>query len=292
MNVARQAQTCNVDVLRRLLLLVLLVVATPMGNFASQYVRVADGEVHVTPSQEPEPSRRINGDPRDIFDKLTSTSELDRQVAARQLGWATSTSIMPSDARLFLVNLDSDEEAEVIIMVSGTPASTAAVVFDHQKGGWIQVGEFHYWWHWNANQAEKFIELREIVLSGTKDVLVRTQNGGTGVSETELAIYRMRNGRLYRVFRIVEEGYHTVCCGTPDTGAAIEETREVSFRENQELGSYILVRHRRMKQPPDSNSKLAKSQSRAVSCTAFKWVPGKFMFEADKAATSRNCGSK
>jgi hypothetical protein len=36
-----------------------------------------------------------------------------------------------------------------------------ALVFDQQKDGWMQVGRFDYWWHWDGNQAEKLIELRE-----------------------------------------------------------------------------------------------------------------------------------
>ncbi|MFN7919926.1 MAG: hypothetical protein U0Q16_07505 [Bryobacteraceae bacterium] len=118
-----------------------------------------------TPLVKPEPRFRIDSDPRQIFQKLISPAEAERKAAARSLRWETAETPVPFDARLLLVNLDSDDEQEVIFILSASPAATVALVLDHQREGWWQVGKFDYWWHWDSDQAERLIELRETVRS-------------------------------------------------------------------------------------------------------------------------------
>lgn len=262
----------------------------------AQYLRLEIAEKSERigiPAAKPEPTKRIADDPRRIFQRITGEAVAERRLAARQLAWDADEIPQPVDARLILTNLDLDEEQEVILVLPGGPWATIAFVFDHQKAGWTQVGSFDYWWHWDANRAERLIELREIVSNGRKDILVRTQAGGTGMAETDLAIYRMLDGKLYRVFNTIEATYHTVCCGTLDTGSVIEDEREISFPDESESGRYIVVRHSSRKYPPDEgSSKPTTVRTRLVSCTAYRWTPEKFTFVPDKSAAPKFCGVK
>jgi hypothetical protein len=257
----------------------------------AQYIRVEESDEHEkvgTPASKPEPRKRIADDPRRIFQRLISKTAADRQSAAKQLGWDSAEFSQPDDARLFLTNLDSDEEQEVIIVYSfsGSPPGTVALVFDRQKDGWMQVGSFGYWWHWDSNQAEKLIELREIVSYRRKDILVRTRNGGTGVAETELAIFRMHDGKLYRVFRAVEDSYNTF------SGSIVEDERAITYPGEYSSDSYIVVRHTRTKRPLEEDSKRSVRPRPRVSCTAFRWTPQRFTFLADKDASARFCADR
>ena len=102
----------------------------------------------------------------------------------------------------------------------------------------------------------------------------------------------MHDGRLYRVFRTLEDAYNTVCCGTPDTGSVIEEERTITFPEESGNGRYIVVRHTRTKHPPEDESKRSVRPRPRVSCTAFRWTPQRFTFLADKDASTRLCAGK
>ena len=146
------------------------------------------------PATKAEPRKKLNSDPVTVFQNLLGPSKDSRRVAYQALGWskeAIDEALPADDARLYAVNLDADAELEYVLIVSAGPATTVAYVFDQDSQGWWQVGMFDYWWHWNADQAERLIELREIVWYGRKDIVVREQNGGTGVAETDLSIYRI-----------------------------------------------------------------------------------------------------
>ncbi len=107
----------------------------------AQYVRLetSDEQEKVgTPASKPEPQKRIADDPRKIFQRIISGSVTDRQAAAKQLAWDSAEFPQPQDARLILTNLDSDEDQEIIFVLSGSPASTVALVFDQQK--WMDAG--------------------------------------------------------------------------------------------------------------------------------------------------------
>lgn len=244
------------------------------------------------PVSKPEPQKRIADDPRRIFQRIISRSAADRQAAAKQLAWDSAEFVELDDARLLLTNLDSDEDQEIIFILSGSPVGTVALVLDQQKDGWKQVGKFDYSWHWDSNQAEKLIELREIVRSGQKDIIVRTRSGGTGVDETELTIFRMHEGKLYRIFRTLENAEYTICCGIPDSGSFVEEARAITFPRESVNEPYIVVRHTRTKHPPENTSKQPVRPRSRVSCTVFKWTPQPFVFLEDKTAAPELCAGK
>jgi hypothetical protein len=219
------------------------------------------------------------------FQKLIASSEAERKTAAQSLHWQTSEFPMPFDARLLLVNLDADDEQEVIIVLSGSPVSTVALVFDHQKDGWWQVGSFNYWWHWNGNQAERLIELREIVSYGRKDILVRTTAGGTGVAETTFSIYRLLNERLYRAFRTIEDGYHYVY----GSGKTVSDKRTIDFPEEESRGRFLVVHHVAKTEPNEPNKSNPINEKN--SCSVYRWDSGQFAFTLDNANAGKFCRS-
>ena len=88
-------------------------------------------------------------------------------------------------------------------------------------------------------QAERLIELREIVWYGRKDIIVREQAGGTGVAETTLSIYRMYEGRLYRIFRMIEDRYDAPIGGS----GTITQHRQIEFPELDPATGKFLVVH-------------------------------------------------
>src|SRR5207244_1152175 len=119
---------------------------------------------------------------------------------------------------------------------------TTALVFDKSKDGWWQVGAFDYSWHWNSHTAERLIGLREFVSSRRKDLVVRQESGGTGVVRTDLAVYRMHNGALYRVFNI-NESWEYDAIGQPGVSVYLEK-HGVSFYDEDTAGRpSIMVRH-------------------------------------------------
>jgi hypothetical protein len=219
------------------------------------------------PSTKPEPRKRVSYDPRRIFQRIVDGSEP---------GFTK-----PFDARLLLVNLDSDEDQEVIFVLTGSPASTIALIFDKQKEGWWQIGHFTYSWHWDANQAEKLIELREIVGYGRKDIIVRERAGGTGVATTELSIYRLLDGRLYRVFNTEEDNLYAVY----GTDVVVRETRRVEFPESR-----LIVVHLSTTTTPDNPTK-ANPVRTETACAAYRWHQGRFTFIRDAAAAKQFCNA-
>lgn len=264
--------------------------AAMVASAVAQHVglRVDEADERVgTPLSKPEGRSRIGDDPRRIFQKLTSKSGAERRTAAQQLSWPTSEFPEPFDARLLLVNLDTDDEQEVIFIVSGSPATTVALVFDRQREGWWQVGHFSYWWHWDANQAERFIELREIVKYRRKDIIVRERNGGTGVATTQLSIYRLHNGRLYRVFDTAEDEYHYIYGG----GAPVTETRRIEFPEADSSGQRFLVVHHRATREPDTPTK-SNPITHKSDCSAYRWDSSRFTFVLDDPAAGRLCKTR
>lgn len=232
-----------------------------------------------TPTVAPEPHHRVSGEPDVILQKLLGPTALEWREALEELGVDVKDPKLhipeTSDARLLRVNLDTDKELEAILIYTDNRPATHALILKKEKDGWWQVGDFHYWWHWNSEQAEHLIELREIVWPGRKDVIVRRVNGGSGATATDLSIYRMYGGRLYRVFETNEN----------NENMATAEHSDLSYYDADSAEQPSIVVHR-IKPRLSAETATRPKQS---GCTGYAWNASKFAFVEDKAATTKFC---
>jgi hypothetical protein len=212
-----------------------------------------------------------------------SSSPEQRKQALQQLGIEGADVSEPIQASVRAVNLDSDPELEyVLILVPTSPPASVAYVFDKDERGWWIVGQFSYGWHWDANTAERFLELREVVWPGQKDIVFRDVAGGTGVEETDLSIYRMANGALYRVFGTIEERM----AGTVTTEY---EHRTIDFPEPGYQGNVFLVSHY---EKTTSSANRQRPDHTSSSCAVYRWDAKIFEFVEDSTAAKTKCGAK
>ena len=235
------------------------------------------------PNSKPEPRRLIATDPVSLYHRLLSTSFEDRKNAFRLLAHEEIDAGDPVEARLYAVNLDSDSDLEYILVATGhSLPRTIAIVFDKTGEVWWVVGDFSYWWHWEANKAEQLIELREIVHYGRKEIIVRDWGGGTGIAETWLSIYAMHNGSLYRIFRTLEDRFRFVVgAGTPEY-----EHRTLEYPDHDANSPALLVaRHLKRIEPAQKGVAIRANRD----CSVFRWDPAAFIFVESKAAMPSLC---
>ena len=234
------------------------------------------------PTSKPLPRRRIAVDPITLYRGVLSPLPEERKRAYEHLGVAFADGSQPVDARLYAVNLDADAGLEYMLIASGFPASTIAVVFAKDGEGWWMVGQFSYWWHWSANEAERFIELREIVWPGRKEIIVREQGGGTGFAETNLSIYRLHKGYLYRIFQTTEDAFHYVYGG----GRSEYEHRDLEYLERDNSDRVFVVVRYEKRTEFDQHSRRTQ---KARSCSVFRWDGASFSLGEDMAASAEFC---
>ena len=220
-----------------------------------------------------------------LYRGLLSSLPKERTQVFQQLGHEVTDASLPDGARLYALNLDSDDDLEYVLIVTVSPAATIAFVFDKSAQDWWLVGEFSYGWHWDANEAERLIEFREIVWPGRKEIIVRERQGGTGVAETELSIYRMHNGFLYRVFHTTEDAYHYIF----GAGRTEDEHRTIEYRQANADGHAFLVVHYEKRIEPDQHSRPIRE---IRSCSAFRWNAVSFVFVEDKTAATKLCSDR
>jgi hypothetical protein len=243
--------------------------------------------LHALPSAKPEPRRRIAADPGTIYRGLRSVSPEHRRFAHRQLFGAVKSGDLlpqaPADAKLISANLDTDEELEFILKINGPGGVTFVGVFDQDTVGWWQVGEFLYWWHWSEARAERVVSLRETVHAKQKDLLIRIANGGTEMVETALSIYRLHEGRLYRVFTTVEESEYAVW-GTDET--VVETCRIELPVPDETVDRFIVARHTKVTSLQGRPNKRVRR-----ACVVHRWDESRFVFSPDSSVNSRFCAA-
>jgi len=229
-------------------------------------------EIPANPSSKPLPRRLVGMDPLTLYRGLTSSSKDERTKTFRRLGDNFSEIEQPEDTRLYAINLDADPDLEYVLEAKVAFAATIAWVFKKGPEGWWMVGEFNYSWHWDPNQAERFIEFREIVQYGRKEIIVRDTGGGTGLAQTRLAIYRMNNGFLYRVFETTEDSVSYIV----GTGVTEYEHRDIEYPDpgGADGRTFLIVRLKRQG---------------IRTCSAFNWDALSFRFSEDKAAAATVC---
>ena len=164
--------------------------------------------------------------------------------------------------------------------MTGWPTGTIATVLYQNGKAWWAIGDFTYWLYWDANEAERFVELREIVRYGRKEIIVRDHEGGTGIAETWLSIYRMQNGNLYRVFRTLEDGSYS------NGGISEFEHRTLGYPEHGlEAPAFLVARYVKRTEPAEEGSPVRVMRK----CSVFRWDAAGFAFVGDKAATPKLC---
>lgn len=115
------------------------------------------------------------------------------------------------------------------------------------------------------------------------DILIRDETGGTNVQETDLSIYHLLNGRLYRTFQITEANSYD----TFDTNVYVDERAEIEV-EREQRHTVLIVRRRSETTPKVEPVKITTKHS----CAAWRWNPAQFRFVAEPAANSRAlCGA-
>lgn len=259
------------------------------GTARAQHAAVVSPcEPQASPRSEPERRHRVPESPMTIFTNLSSKATERRRLAYRQLGIDSSLeSLDVDDVRLEMVNLDADDDAEAILIYTIGRRLTSAVVFDRSKDGWWQVGAFDYSWAWNSDSAERLIGLKEIVWPRRKDLVVQQQSGGTGVMRTDVAVYRMYNGALYRVFNTTESWEYDAV-GQPRISAYLEK-RDVTFYDEDTAGRpSIRVQYTKTAYPAEAS---AKPKTEALSCAGYAWDAVRFEFLPEPAITRKLCGA-
>jgi hypothetical protein len=217
---------------------------------------------------KPEPRQRIFAEPSAIVQKLLSPSEETRRIGFRQLGIPPeslrSRTAQVDDVRLFATNLDSDDDLERVLVFTINP-DTTALVFDRSGDGWWQVGAFSCWYC-----GDRLVEVQPSVAYTHNDLIVRVRGTGTGIVRTELTIYRLAAGRLYRVFRTIEEeDYDTSGPGT--AGAWYFERRKLIFPASDNAGRRFLIVHhtKATDQPTTAPDRAPPCRPRSISCSVY-----------------------
>ena len=209
-----------------------------------------------SPATRPEPRRRLNVDPEKLMAQLASRKEDDRQSALRELGVTGPPGLTIREVTVSAANLDTDGDLERVLVVKTLSVSHASIL-KRESDTWWQVGSFACCL---SRSVEPFVELRETVWPGTKDILIHRMSAqGTGVGSGDLQIYRMWRGRLYKVFDIVESSYdfaHTV-------------TTQIHYPDEESNSSpRRIVVHRSVE---------ANSRKRS-ECLPYQWDASKFAF--------------
>lgn len=180
----------------------------------AQHIGVAvSAERVLKPKFAAEPQRKLGQIPLLTFRDVVSGEPSARTRALGQLLGKDPTEIdmpAPPDTSIRCVNLDEDPESECILQLN-LPFALGSVLLiaDRKADGWYIVGQFGYSWHWNADTAVHFAEVR------SPYILVRDIGGGTGAATTMLSLYRLWRGSLYKTVSLEESRYTTAYGTTP-----------------------------------------------------------------------------
>lgn len=203
-------------------------------------------------------------------------SEAARREALQKLGLNPEFDVR--EVRSHAVQLDADPELEVVLALDLYLAA-AVLVFDKGPAGWRETGGFHSLALPPDGRLDELFELREIVSSGTKDLLLRgySLGAGGGYSSVEVWLYRLRDARLHEVFKAVER-VDTIC---------LQETSAITYPPpGSWQPGYIVVRATSgwpQKAPPVCG----KPRPTKNACTVYRWDEGAFVFAIDRTAAGR-----
>lgn len=238
----------------------------------------------ITPTARPESRMRVYADPAGIARNLLSPSEETRRLGFRQLGVTLNfpNNAVPNlvDVRLLATNLDDDQELERVLVYSFERRRlSAAHVFDFDGKSWWSVGEF------DDVEGSELIELKGATKAYYDDLVVRVNGHGTGFMSTELTIYRLWQGRLYRIFRTMErEAYDTT--DLHKSGEWRDDRRRLLFPLGDELGGSLLLAHHTRTTGFDPAA-LRRTQS--LGCAVYRWHGDALTFRPDEGIRAHWC---
>jgi hypothetical protein len=234
---------------------------------------VVDGEPRpdTPPKLAAEERRKLFLDPDTMYTRLISKDDRLKRETVKGLGESWLAERDFTDVRLFAVNLDADRDLERVLMFRSGGLDGAAVIAKQEDGVWWELGSFRCCGPGGSPRVEPFIELRETVWYGTKDIVVHLGGPqGTGVGERDVSIYRVLRGRLYKVLQIVEWTYNlageeTSRIDYPDVGSSVGPS-VIAVKKTKQVGS-----------------------RRTVQCTPYQWDRARFAF-VQIAPTRLLCG--
>ena len=261
--------------LRALLLLL------PLSFLFGQFVMVTPEKEPVgTPKAKAEPIRKLSRAPQALFEDLLSPTTAVRARALNEMTGSqwTEEDASLSDATLRAVNLDEDPDIEYVFTVHTTwPEASFVILADHRSDGWYAVGRFVYSYHWNAEDAERFLEVHAPFL------LIRSFGGGTGGISTESRVYRLWKGALYETLNFTEH-FYVWTARAP--GVASEEThRSIVFHPGG-ISSETALQVRTETRTTFRSSRKAETNR---SCDGYRWSSATFSFQSNKQATQTLC---
>jgi len=240
-----------------------------------------------------EPRERVDSDPLSILQKLQSVSATERHIGYQ---WLFGKSIDTRDikaapaARLSFIQLDQDSDLEAVLLLD-VPTGKVAFVFDRAGDGWWRVGKFSTRVR-GVRQSFEMIEFRDLVGDNERsDLLVRKWGYGTGVQGNRLMIYRLKGGRLHRVFETIDE--ENVSAAN-EPGIYLHYLRTfLYFLNRNETQGPVLIAHQMEAGVPESQALVPESmvhRGRTVECTVYRWDEKFFMFLPDQRSRKRFCG--
>jgi hypothetical protein len=247
-----------------------------------------------SPARRPEPRVRVMEDPMVLFQNLIGSSSANRRRALLDLGWKEEAKFAEDpnvigDARFYRVHLDDDPEMEAVLKLQVGRDGTRLLIFKRSEGQWWRIGDFLLWYMWTANDADRMLELRNIVDFDHQDIIIRLTAGGSDIQkETELNMYRLYKGRLYRTFETTEE-FALRRFSEPGAEMIEDERNDIYYPEpEQGKDAYFVVR--RSKQTmPSSEWGILERPRKIVDCVPYRWDPIKYLFVADRSASSNFC---
>lgn len=157
------------------------------------------------------------------------------------------------------VQLDADPSIEAVIQYELPAKGVHAVVLDQRRGEWRVAGRFNSWWNFTKADATRFLEFRETVDPGVKDILIRTRSGGTEDARTTLEIARLKDGAMVIVLAISE---HETAMEHPSGDVYSTEARI------EHAPGLVTVRS-------------TKRPGNALTCQLYRWNSAAFRFQEE-----------
>ena len=155
--------------------------------------------------------------------------------------------------------LDGDAPLEVVIQYELPDSGVHAIVLDSHGSEWREAGKFNSWWNFTPADSGNFLEFRETVETGVKDLIVRTRGGGTEESGTTLEIFRFRDGAMVNVLTLTE----SLSAMEHPSGDVLTTTAEFTYG------------------PGRVTAKLTTNPGNRQTCRSYIWNAVRFRFDED-----------